>query len=121
MPLDNVQSPAPTWQVGNGAKTISKTGTHKDKPAAAKAQGSKRLPVQFNFATTNTDDWTPSAVSMGRVFEAVELDHARRDLQRRIAIATLKLEHGLLTYEEQDRLLDEGDLLKRAIKTWRAE
>jgi hypothetical protein len=117
-PPDNVQSPVPTWQVGNGAKTITKTGNPNNKPTAHKAQGSKRLPVQFNFVTANTDDWAPPAVSMGRVFEAVELDHARRDLQRRIAIATLKQEYGLLTCEEQDRLINEGDLLKRAIKNW---
>ena len=119
-PPDNVQSPAPTWHVGNGAKTISKTGNNNNRQAAAKAQGRERLPVDFNFATADTYDWSPPAVSMERVFERLELDHARRDLQRRIAIAILKQEYGLLTCEEQDQLINEGDQLNRAIRNWNA-
>jgi hypothetical protein len=53
-------------------------------------------------------------------FEYLELRAARSYLQRRVDIALVKWEHGLLTAEEQDALLLEAAELEESIELWRA-
>lgn len=52
-------------------------------------------------------------------FAYLELRAARAYLERRIAIAKVKQEHGLLTEEEQDALMLEAAELKADIELWR--
>ena len=54
-----------------------------------------------------------------RDFAYLELRAARAYLERRIAIAKVKQEHGLLTDEEQDALILEAAELKADIELWR--
>jgi hypothetical protein len=52
-------------------------------------------------------------------FAYLELRAARAYLARRIAIATVKQDHGLLTEEEQDALILAAAELKADIELWR--
>ena len=53
-------------------------------------------------------------------FEFIDLRAARSYLQRRVDIALVKWEHGLLTAEEQDALILESAELRERIELWRA-
>ena len=53
-------------------------------------------------------------------FAFLELRAARAYLERRIAIARVKEQHGLLTEEEQDDLILEVAELKADLELWKA-
>ncbi len=53
-------------------------------------------------------------------FAYLELRAARAYLQRRVEIALVKWEHGLLTADEQDALLLEAAELEESINLWSA-
>jgi hypothetical protein len=52
-------------------------------------------------------------------FAWLELRAARAYLERRVQIAMVKTEHGLLTEDEQDALVLEAAELREAIELWR--
>lgn len=74
----------------------------------------------MNIHVTDIGDAHIVPAATAHDFAWLELRARAAYLKRRVAIATVKMEHGLLAAEEQDELLLAGAELAAEIELWKA-
>jgi hypothetical protein len=108
-PSDKKNAPA-----GNGG------GSQKDTTGKAQGNGfhpdlQEPIPTSRSLTDTGTNP-----ILVARMLDQMDLRVRCLALHRRAAIATIKMEYGLLSAWEQDELILEGKELAAAIELWRA-